>query len=76
MGSQRVGHDWVTELNWTESLQQLGHLQMLNVLIFFSREKYAQSNLLLTSDTSKILLKNILGKIVIYSLSVMIHLVK
>ena len=23
MGSQRVGHDWLTELNWTESLQAL-----------------------------------------------------
>ena len=23
MGSQRVGHDWVTELNWTEGLQGL-----------------------------------------------------
>ena len=21
MGSQRVGHDWVTELNWTEEKQ-------------------------------------------------------
>ena len=31
MGSQRVGHDWVTELNWTElmlklKLQYIGHL--------------------------------------------------
>ena len=28
MGSQRVGHDWATELNWTESFLLLGlHLQ-------------------------------------------------
>ena len=25
MGSQRVGHDWVTELNWTEGLIYLPH---------------------------------------------------
>ena len=24
MGLQRVGHDWATELNWTELLQELG----------------------------------------------------
>ena len=23
MGSQRVGHDWITELNWTDSLNEL-----------------------------------------------------
>ena len=23
MGSQRVGHDWATELNWTETCQQI-----------------------------------------------------
>ena len=23
MGSQRVGHDWVTELNWTETLHEV-----------------------------------------------------
>ena len=26
MGSQRVGHDWATELNWTEPLHVLSHL--------------------------------------------------
>ena len=26
MGSQRVGHDWVTELNWTELNFQIVHL--------------------------------------------------
>ena len=25
MGSQRVGHDWATELNWTESFEGLAH---------------------------------------------------
>ena len=29
MGSQRVGHDWMTELNWTE------WLMMLNIFSFF-----------------------------------------
>ena len=27
IGSQRVGHDWVTELNWTEHSQKLWHSQ-------------------------------------------------
>ena len=26
MGSQRVGHDWVTELNWTECIQNKVHI--------------------------------------------------
>ena len=26
MGSQRVGHDWATELNWTELIQKKGQL--------------------------------------------------
>ena len=25
MGSQRVGHDWATELNWTELIQPIDH---------------------------------------------------
>ena len=25
MGSQRVGHDWVTELNWTDEVNRLLH---------------------------------------------------
>ena len=32
MGSQRVGHDWVTELNWTESFY---HEWTLNFIKFF-----------------------------------------
>ena len=28
MGSQRVGHDWATELNWTESLSGFWKLKM------------------------------------------------
>ena len=28
MGSQRVGHDWVTELNWTEALRQSSYCWM------------------------------------------------
>ena len=27
MGSQRAGHDWVTELNWTEHIQSLHNMQ-------------------------------------------------
>ena len=28
MGSQRVGHNWVTELNWPEWFQTLGHIRI------------------------------------------------
>ena len=35
MGSQRVGHDWVTELNWIEpSLRCLGHTSIGAWIIF------------------------------------------
>ena len=46
MGSQRVGHDWVTELNWTESIQNkhmpdvmLGILLQLFTQLTFYFEK-------------------------------------
>ena len=29
MGSQRIGHDWATELNWTEGIQRLRETGML-----------------------------------------------
>ena len=32
MGSQRVGHDWATELNWTEALNNLYHMYVLQLL--------------------------------------------
>ena len=31
MGSQRVGHDWVTELNWTESHEELWKVSTKNM---------------------------------------------
>ena len=33
MGSQRVGHDWLTELNWTEFLQCWGDICYTSMLI-------------------------------------------
>ena len=33
MGSQRVGHDWATELNWTENLQIEGILNDYILLV-------------------------------------------
>ena len=35
MGSQRVGHDWATELNWTELIGYL-HLFLCNKLLSFT----------------------------------------
>ena len=32
MGSQRLGHDWATELNWTDTQSQLLHSQQTNLL--------------------------------------------
>ena len=37
MGSQRVGHDWVTELNWTEGLRR-GECRRGCVALILSRE--------------------------------------
>ena len=34
MGSQRVGHYWVTELNWTETLSHSGLYFYLGVIVF------------------------------------------
>ena len=31
MGSQRVGHDWATELNWTEHIVVVGYISVLKV---------------------------------------------
>ena len=36
MGLQRVGHDWATELNWTEPLAQEAHTEE------FILQKYTQ----------------------------------
>ena len=46
MGSQRVGHDWVTELNWTGNLlkahQRLcyyhGEMREINIYVFFKSD--------------------------------------
>ena len=41
MGSQRVGHDWVTELNWTEPLRKAqiiaGEFPIISAHIFANR---------------------------------------
>ena len=34
IGSQRVGHEWVTELNWTESLQMMTEAMKLKDACF------------------------------------------
>ena len=38
MGSQRVGHDWATELNWTESILVREVLNSLAKFLLFSSE--------------------------------------
>ena len=40
MGSQRVGHDWATELNWTETFRLEFHLTLLSV-VRLSFENYS-----------------------------------
>ena len=37
MGSQRVGHDWATELNWTELKAYNG----LNLVVYLTRVQYS-----------------------------------
>ena len=32
MGSQRVGHNWATKLNWTEVLSHFSHVQLFATL--------------------------------------------
>ena len=39
IGSQRVGHDWATELNW---LTKRSLIQMLQILLFRNRDTEAQ----------------------------------
>ena len=34
MGSQRVGHDWATELNWTEVIEPRNSMPLLQLFIF------------------------------------------
>ena len=48
MGSQRVGHDWATELNWTESgTKHKGHLwSRCNVLFCKILQSSVQSSML------------------------------
>ena len=40
MGSQRVGHDWATELNWTELKHYYNHLKENNVWNFVQLHIY------------------------------------
>ena len=42
MGSQRVGHDWATELNWTEPLYSLCAPQFNRKCPSFSYQKFTQ----------------------------------
>ena len=42
MGSQRVGHEWVTELNWTESEQIIIRITMLCLLTVQGRFSQSQ----------------------------------
>ena len=46
MGSQRVGHDWATELDWTENLIHLGHI----FIYLISCSAYKQAWILLLSE--------------------------
>ena len=46
MGSQRVGHDWATELDWTENLIHLGHI----FIYLISCSAYKQTWILLLSE--------------------------
>ena len=36
MGSQRVGHDWATELNWTEYVNKSKHTVIINRLMYLN----------------------------------------
>ena len=38
MGSQRVGHDWATELNWTE--RELAHLKLNNLFCVYDLNRF------------------------------------
>ena len=51
MGSQRVGHDWVTELNWTELNELLAH----NLTIFPTESSFPKSSHNQTYLQSKLL---------------------
>ena len=37
MGSQRVGHDWATELNWTEWWWAFFHVYVGHLYVFFGK---------------------------------------
>ena len=40
MGSQRVGHEWETELNWTETLKAANYRLSLILFLFYFLEKF------------------------------------
>ena len=49
MGLQRVGHDWVTELNWTDSCnQEIGHYLFLQPNSNLEKEAQGKLNYILT----------------------------
>ena len=42
MGSQRVGHDWVTELNWTDMLESVSRFNTMLCPIYLSLNTYSR----------------------------------
>ena len=60
MGSQRVGHNWVTELNWTESFEstyvsnQLIHFKFAEWFVYFMSIKLEIIIILLSNEKWKI----------------------
>ena len=44
MGSQRVGHDWATELNWTESPKQLHKVGIIIIIPIFKDENMEEES--------------------------------
>ena len=64
MGSQRVGHDWATELNWTKAklgicmfaLTYIGKMDIVlhkSVYILFKNKSYQMENMILDYEFLK-----------------------
>ena len=49
MGSQRVGHDWATELNWTEFYSIDLYVYSMPIIYSFEIEKYMSPNIIFFS---------------------------
>ena len=67
-GSQRVGHDWATELNWTEELNAVFSIMFTNLTIHFYPShccaRHKKKTVRLLKDQS--LIKNLWPKIHVY----------